>query len=621
MSSTDWNYDSTMSEGGSADLNKYLLKSGGTLSGSLAMASNNITGLGSIDTGTLKLSGVSVTSSASELNSVATVVPGTCTASKALVVDASKDLTGINELTCTTLNATDLTVNGTTTFLNTENLKVKDPLTFIASENPSDTLDIGMYGKYVDGGGTTRYTGIYRDATSGNYSLFKSLEVAPTTTVDETGAGYALGDLVINKLTTDLIDLKNGSSAIDMKLGSITNAGSISTNSGNVNGTLILNQIMSSNINNAVNIAADIDFVAPVGSNTSKVKWTKGPFSTTAGTYEMYADSTEHLVCNHGAGNIWKADGTDFTVVDVLKPTGGVTMSTDLAMGENSVINCVGVDGRMDDTVYVRSVGSSGDISLQSGMNSLVMNGSGTTMYGGINMNANSFTNVLHVDGQNNDNLRLRSQGTGGAIYLTSGSGNLILDNNGLSFNNLALNSQLDMGSNKIINCTDPTAAQDVSTKAYVDSKASPEYTFQAYKDVAQNGGSGVTLYPTWNGISTNVGGFSLGADNYTVTVPVTGMYLVTWSMAWASNANGWRYNSIQTGAGPYYATNQNHGILRLNATNGYYTNTSGSTMVRVAAGDTVHLYAVQTSGTNLAMGGTSNELRMEFSISRVGSA
>ena len=43
----------------------------------------------------------------------------------------------------------NLTVNGTLTYLNVEDLAVEDPLIKLAKDNTANTLDIGLFGKYV----------------------------------------------------------------------------------------------------------------------------------------------------------------------------------------------------------------------------------------------------------------------------------------------------------------------------------------------------------------------------------------------------------------------------------------------------------------------------------------
>ena len=91
-----------------------------------------------------------------------------------------------------------MTVNGTTTTVNTETMAVEDPLLALATGNTSaDTVDIGLYGVHDSGGGTDLYTGLFRDANdSGKWKLFKSLQAAPTTTVNTSGTGYAVGTIV-----------------------------------------------------------------------------------------------------------------------------------------------------------------------------------------------------------------------------------------------------------------------------------------------------------------------------------------------------------------------------------------------------------------------------------------
>tara|TARA_X000001382_G_scaffold66293_1_gene46026 strand:+ start:5699 stop:7786 length:2088 start_codon:yes stop_codon:yes gene_type:complete len=93
----------------------------------------------------------------------------------------------------------DLTVNGATTTVNTATLSVEDPLIILAKANDSsDTLDIGFYGLYDSTGSQDLYAGLFRDATDGKFRLFKDLQDAPTTTVDTSGTGYAVGTLVAN---------------------------------------------------------------------------------------------------------------------------------------------------------------------------------------------------------------------------------------------------------------------------------------------------------------------------------------------------------------------------------------------------------------------------------------
>ena len=90
----------------------------------------------------------------------------------------------------------NLVVEGSTTTVGTDTLTVKDPLIVLANNNTStDAVDIGFYGKYTPSG-TTLYSGLFREALTGKYRLFKDLQVEPTTTVNTGGTGYAQATLI-----------------------------------------------------------------------------------------------------------------------------------------------------------------------------------------------------------------------------------------------------------------------------------------------------------------------------------------------------------------------------------------------------------------------------------------
>jgi len=90
----------------------------------------------------------------------------------------------------------NLVVEGSTTTVGTDTLTVKDPLIVLANNNTStDAVDIGFYGKYTPSG-TTLYSGLFREALTGKYRLFKGLEDEPTTTVNTGGTGYAVATLI-----------------------------------------------------------------------------------------------------------------------------------------------------------------------------------------------------------------------------------------------------------------------------------------------------------------------------------------------------------------------------------------------------------------------------------------
>ena len=74
-----------------------------------------------------------------------------------------------------------------------------------ANGNSANSVDIGFYGEYITGG-TTKYSGIYSDATTKTFNIFKDTTVEPGTTVDTTAytkADFICADINITSLTTN----------------------------------------------------------------------------------------------------------------------------------------------------------------------------------------------------------------------------------------------------------------------------------------------------------------------------------------------------------------------------------------------------------------------------------
>ena len=128
--------------------------------------------------------------------------------------------------------AGDLTINGDTTTVNTATLSVEDPLIILASgNNGADSVDIGFYGLYDTSGSQDLYAGLFRDANdSGKFKLFKDLQAAPTTTVNTSGTGYAVGTLVAN-LEGDVTGNTSGTAATvtSAAQSNITSLGTLTT--------------------------------------------------------------------------------------------------------------------------------------------------------------------------------------------------------------------------------------------------------------------------------------------------------------------------------------------------------------------------------------------------------
>ena len=170
-----------------------------TVAGGVGIVENLNVGGDTVLTGDLAVNGGDITTTATTFNLVnatattlniggaATAIDigaatGTTSVNNDLSVDGNFDVGGASIFT---VNATsgntetagnmivggDLTVNGTTTSVNVDVLDVEDALIRLASGNTSDSVDIGIVGRYNDGT-NDQFAGIFRDATAGEWHLF-----------------------------------------------------------------------------------------------------------------------------------------------------------------------------------------------------------------------------------------------------------------------------------------------------------------------------------------------------------------------------------------------------------------------------------------------------------------
>jgi len=157
--------------------------------------SNNSVALGTKTTGNYvaTVSGtaneITVSGSGSETAGVTVSLPDNITVGNNLTVSGNTAVTG---------NVTvdgNLTVEGSTTYISSSTVNVDDSAIKLSANNSADTVDIGMYGKYVVGGIAT-FGGWHRDASdSGVFKFYKDLTAEPTTTVNTGHASYAIGQI------------------------------------------------------------------------------------------------------------------------------------------------------------------------------------------------------------------------------------------------------------------------------------------------------------------------------------------------------------------------------------------------------------------------------------------
>ena len=195
-----------------------------TVAGGVGITENLNVGGDGVITGDLAVNGGDITTTATTFNLVnatattlniggaATAVDigattGTTSVNNALSVDGNFDVGGASIFT---VNATsgntetagnmiiggDLTVNGTTTSVNVDVLDVEDALIRLASGNTSDSVDIGIVGRYNDGT-NDQFAGLFRDATAGEWHLFDEYVDTDLTdnVVDMSDASFSLANL------------------------------------------------------------------------------------------------------------------------------------------------------------------------------------------------------------------------------------------------------------------------------------------------------------------------------------------------------------------------------------------------------------------------------------------
>jgi len=204
--------------------------------------------------------------------------------------------------------AGNLTVSGTQTTVSSTTIEVADPLLSMATNNnTTDAVDIGFYGLYDTSGSQDLYSGLFRDASdSGKWKLFKDNQAAPTTTVNTSGTGYAVGTLV-----ADLEGDVTGDVTGDLT-GNVT--GDVT---GNVTGDV------TGNVTGDVTGNADTSTALATGrtiSSTGDVVWTSASFDGSGNVTGTAAI---------GTGVIVDADVNASAAIDATKIADGSVTSTE----------------------------------------------------------------------------------------------------------------------------------------------------------------------------------------------------------------------------------------------------------------------------------------------------
>jgi hypothetical protein len=112
----------------------------------------------------------------------------------AITLSLPNDVTVNNNLTV----QGNLFIKGTATTLQTATVNINDSLVKFGNANPGNSVDLGFFGEYVDGG-NVNYSGLYRDHNDGKFRIFQGSTVNPSgNTISTTDSGYTIASLVAN---------------------------------------------------------------------------------------------------------------------------------------------------------------------------------------------------------------------------------------------------------------------------------------------------------------------------------------------------------------------------------------------------------------------------------------
>ena len=288
----------------------------------------------------------------------------------------------------------NLVVEGSTTTVGTDTLTVKDPLIVLANNNTStDAVDIGFYGKYAPAG-TTLYSGLFREALTGKYRLFKGLQIEPTTTVSVSGTGYDKADLVIGNIETNGV-VEDSSLFTFSKDVIINKAGTTKLTIDNVTQNKSI-ELECTSLNNVLNAEGDMIFSSgsPIFkytsssfevisvdstfggdiiangditlSNSSKIKWN----GTSA--LEIYDDGTNAIKIETGSSRILDVCS------DIFQLKAGDTNNNDLMLTHGSEGVSIYYRGNTNPGVKFATTSDGVDVTGE-----LAVSGTGQSSFGG----------------------------------------------------------------------------------------------------------------------------------------------------------------------------------------------------------------------------------------------
>ncbi len=357
----------------------YLPTTFGVISASklvVADSSLSIQGINQIGFTTMNYGGTIVISTATELNYLHGSTPGASTASNALVVDSSRNITNINSLTATNLIGTNLT--GTLQTAAQSNITSLGSLSALTMFG-----DITMSGHNIASANTitaTTLTGLLSTATQGNITSLGSLSALTMAGTITMGSNNISGAGTIGCATLNVSSAFNVTATTDSTsptTGAITSAGGLGvaktlTVAGQINCT-------NSTTNAVINIATSLTSArSTLLLTTDAENWEFGARGSTA------SNANNLYIYNGGYRLLMNASG-DTSILST-------TASTSTSTGSLKVSGGLGIAGNTFGTQFT-STNNGNNYSLVNGANSALIELNATPLLrlvNGFSMNVNS---------------------------------------------------------------------------------------------------------------------------------------------------------------------------------------------------------------------------------------
>jgi hypothetical protein len=254
--------------------------------------------------------------------------PSTSATTGALTVVGGVGISGSVNIAGNTTITGNLTFGGGST--TTSNLAVSDPLIFVGNAATGDTNDLGIIQEYLTGG-STKYSGITRDATDGITKFFNGASTKPVSTVNFAEVGLAYSGI---------------------KVGSV-DAAAI-TGSGNL--TIATDKLIVNSSTGAVSMAGALGvsgLLTASGGITSSGSLTFSGGASFSGTTDVQElrEQVVDVTLSSNAGTLDWTAGNIYYVATA--PTGNMTFNATNVPTDNSKIMTINVFVTQGSTGYI----------------------------------------------------------------------------------------------------------------------------------------------------------------------------------------------------------------------------------------------------------------------------